>query len=273
MINKKIDWAVICTALWIIFWVSFFMKGFDSNEGFGGLGAFLSGIFAPLALFWFYKSYRVQTNELGLQRQELELQREELTLQRKALEQSVMAQKGSEAALKAQLAITEQQFSAYLKEYEGRKPFFILLDDGYNKLKIEKPIGNGNTLDITTVSQINTSEWSNISAKCYLTIKNIGGVFELIDIEVTVTPTTINKKIKAHWTLNRNIKQGFIAYSIVLTLRNNFQTLSPKDFITFSENTFSDIILNFQYQYADTSSSDLYQLKVDNEVFALEKLM
>ena len=95
MNEKRIDWAIIFTSLWIVFWLALLMKGFDSVEGFGGLGAFLSGIFAPLALFWFYKSYIIQSTELRLQR-------EELTLQREVLQQSVLAQEGSEASLKIQ---------------------------------------------------------------------------------------------------------------------------------------------------------------------------
>lgn len=134
---KKIDWAVICTVIWIIFWLALLMKGFDSVEGFGGLGAFLSGIFAPLALLWFYKSYRIQSNEL-------KLQREELTLQRKALEQSVLAQEGSETALKEQseamkaqlsiiekqLEITEYQFKTAIEEKNINRPkFFVEVTD------------------------------------------------------------------------------------------------------------------------------------------------
>tara|TARA_R110002126_G_scaffold219496_1_gene364979 strand:+ start:390 stop:1187 length:798 start_codon:yes stop_codon:yes gene_type:complete len=113
------------------------MKGFDSVEGFGGLGAFLSGIFAPLALLWFYKSYRIQSNEL-------KLQREELALQRKALEQSVLAQEGSETALKEQseamqaqlsiiekqLEITEYQFETAIEEKNINRPkFFVEVTD------------------------------------------------------------------------------------------------------------------------------------------------
>lgn len=129
---KKIDWAVICTVIWIIFWLALLMKGFDSVEGFGGLGAFLSGIFAPPALLWFYKSYRIQSNEL-------KLQREELTLQRKVLQQSVLAQEGSETALKEQskamkdqlsiiekqLEITEHQFKISIEEKNINKPKFF----------------------------------------------------------------------------------------------------------------------------------------------------
>ncbi|WP_289116327.1 hypothetical protein [uncultured Psychrobacter sp.] len=92
---KKIDYEVVITIIWVVFWLAFLAICFDRSEGIGGIGAFLSGIFAPLALFWFYKSYRIQSSEL-------KLQREELTLQRKALEQSVLAQRGSETALKEQ---------------------------------------------------------------------------------------------------------------------------------------------------------------------------
>lgn len=130
---KKIDWAVICTVIWIIFWLALLMKGFDSIEGFGGLGAFLSGIFAPLALLWFYKSYQIQSNEL-------KLQREELTLQRKALEQSVLAQKGSETALKEQskvlfrqLEIVERQYSDYLKIVKSKRPLFDIVYQGLER--------------------------------------------------------------------------------------------------------------------------------------------
>lgn len=130
---KKIDWAVVGTIAWVVLWLILLAIGFDSLEGFGGLGAFLSGIFAPLALLWFYKSYRIQSNEL-------KLQREELTLQRQALQQSVLAQEGSEIALKEQskamkaqlsvvekqLEITKQQLEISTEEKDINKPKFFV---------------------------------------------------------------------------------------------------------------------------------------------------
>lgn len=135
MNEKRIDWAIIFTSLWIVFWLALLMKGFDSVEGFGGLGAFLSGIFAPLALFWFYKSYIIQSTELRLQR-------EELTLQREVLQQSVLAQEGSEASLKIQsnaimrqLEIVESQYRDYLKVINSKQPLFDIIYQEFEQVR------------------------------------------------------------------------------------------------------------------------------------------
>ncbi|WP_286707820.1 hypothetical protein [Psychrobacter sp. UBA2514] len=132
---KKIDYEVVITIIWVVFWLAFLAICFDRSEGIGGIGAFLSGIFAPLALFWFYKSYRIQSSEL-------KLQREELTLQRKALEQSVLAQRGSETALKEQsealfrqLEIIENQYTDYLKIVNSKRPLFDIV---YQRLERER---------------------------------------------------------------------------------------------------------------------------------------
>ena len=168
---KKIDWAVICTVIWIIFWLALLMKGFDSVEGFGGLGAFLSGIFAPLALLWFYKSYRIQSNEL-------KLQREELTLQRKALEQSVLAQKGSETALNdqskalfRQLEIVENQYNDYLKILNSKRPLFDIVYQGLEEerkpFEMESIFTNGRTIERTKVIRVEyVIVLSNSRANC-----------------------------------------------------------------------------------------------------------
>ena len=168
---KKIDWAVICTVIWVIFWLALLMKGFDSVEGFGGLGAFLSGIFAPPALLWFYKSYRIQSNEL-------KLQREELTLQRKALEQSVLAQKGSETALNdqskalfRQLEIVENQYNDYLKILNSKRPLFDIVYQGLEEerkpFEMESIFTNGRTIERTKVIRVEyVIVLSNSRANC-----------------------------------------------------------------------------------------------------------
>ncbi|WP_290178060.1 hypothetical protein [Psychrobacter sp. APC 3281] len=147
------------------------MKGFDSVEGFGGLGAFLSGIFAPPALLWFYKSYRIQSNEL-------KLQREELTLQRKALEQSVLAQKGSETALNdqskalfRQLEIVENQYNDYLKILNSKRPLFDIVYQGLEEerkpFEMESIFTNGRTIERTKVIRVEyVIVLSNSRANC-----------------------------------------------------------------------------------------------------------
>ncbi|WP_201526448.1 hypothetical protein [Psychrobacter frigidicola] len=97
-----------------------------SKVSLGDIGAILSGTFTALAWYWFIEAYLLQSKELTLQRKTLETQVEEL-------KQSVIAQKGSEKALQnqskaleEQLEITAKQFKLYLKEYEGKKPLFIL---------------------------------------------------------------------------------------------------------------------------------------------------
>lgn len=168
---KRIDYEVFITIGWVVFWLAFLAICFDRSEGIGGIGAFLSGIFAPLALFWFYKSYRIQSSEL-------KLQREELTLQRKALEQSVLAQRGSETALKEQsealfrqLEIIENQYTDYLKIVNSKRPLFDIVYQGLerekNPFKMETIFNNGHTIERLKVTRVEyVIVLSNSRANC-----------------------------------------------------------------------------------------------------------
>lgn len=139
--------ASIITGLWLIFSIFTASRYVPTHPDWASIGALLSGIFAPIALTWFYVSYQLQRQELSLQREELKLQRqalekqveelgftrEEITLQRQALQQQVAAQKGSEEALtiqsktlQRQLEIIEQQNELAIENRRRNKPKFLI---------------------------------------------------------------------------------------------------------------------------------------------------
>ena len=127
-------WAIWITAIWVIFAILGLIPFTHYNPNkisLSDIGGYLSGVFAPIAWFWFYLSYRVQSEELQLQRQELQ--------------NSVQAQQGSEIALRQQadtlrvqtetlaeqLRIAKEQWNSYLADKEKSKPIFIVDEYDY----------------------------------------------------------------------------------------------------------------------------------------------
>lgn len=122
---RKIYSPITLTAIWVSLWIVIAIFYFPLDN-IGELGAYLSGVFSPLALFWFCLSYRLQGKEL-------KLQREELTLQRKALIEQVSAQKGSQIALNNQVEIlrdqskrADKQLQIHIEDRESGKPLYII---------------------------------------------------------------------------------------------------------------------------------------------------
>lgn len=266
---KKIDGAVIYTVMWITFWLALLMKGFDSIEGFGGLGAFLSGIFAPLALLWFYKSYRIQSSEL-------KLQREELTLQRKALEQSVLAQKGSETALKeqskaleAQLNITGEQFEHYKSELNAKKPNFILVGT-INTKRTNFYLGESYGVDINKpASRDVTSQHIVESFSINLTIKNIAGDCKLKDIK-PILPLDIESCLNV--LVDANTDKDFCKITFLVTPRNNLK-LESSDFKLAYQQLIKGLSFNIFYSYSGSSAYDEYQINFSNAEYRFTKII
>lgn len=266
---KKIDWAVICTVIWIIFWLALLMKGFDSIEGFGGLGAFLSGIFAPLALLWFYKSYQIQSNEL-------KLQREELTLQRKALEQSVLAQEGSETALKeqskaleAQLNITGEQFEHYKSELNAKKPNFILIDF-INIKNTNFYSGDSYGVDIIKSPLRDVSGQRIIeSISMSFTIKNVAGDCKIKDIKPTLLPNITNY---LDILVTANTDKDFCKVVFLVIPRENLN-IKSKDFELAYQQLIKGLPFNIFYSYSDSSAYDKYQIIFSNAEYQLTKVV
>lgn len=165
-------WFLMCLYIGIIY--------LPEKPNWSGIGALLSGMFAPVAWVWFYVSYQ-------LQRQELTLQRRELTLQRQALQQSVTAQQGSEKALssqfdalKEQLNITKTQFDFFLEETEAKKPNFVLSNLRKFDLKYSDKVGlqsySLNLLDLNIhFSDFKKDFYRPKSIHIAFEIRNIGG--------------------------------------------------------------------------------------------------
>lgn len=265
---KKIDWAVICTVIWIIFWLALLMKGFDRVEGFGGLGAFLSGIFAPLALLWFYKSYRIQSNEL-------KLQREELTLQRKALEQSVLAQEGSEIALKeqskalqAQLNITGEQFEHYKNELNAKKPSFILVDAIHIR-NTNFYSGDSYGVDIKKPASRDVSDQHIIeSVSMNLTIKNVAGDCTLKDIEPILSTDIANY---LNILVKADTDKDFCKIVFLVIPINNLK-IKSMEFESAYQQLIKGLSFNIFYSYSGSSAYDKYQIIVSNGKYQFSKV-
>lgn len=265
---KKIDWTIIYTVIWIFFWLALLMKGFDSVEGFGGLGAFLSGIFAPLALLWFYKSYRIQSSEL-------KLQREELTLQRKALEQSVLAQEGSETALKeqskaleAQLHITAEQFEYYKSELNAKKPYFILVSSitssNYTKYHSDESYG----VDIKQPSNINPNNIIG-AFSIALDIKNIAGDCKLKDIKPILSSDIENF---LNVLIEANTDKDLCKIVFIIVPRRNL-TVKSSEFKSAYQQLIKGLSFNIFYSYSGSSAYDEYQINFSNAEYRFTKVV
>lgn len=98
----------------------------DDHISIGEIGSFLVGVFAPVAWYWFYLSYKIQTEELRLQRQELADSVIAQQGSEEALKQQYETMKEQSEALKEQLAITTKQWNVFLAEKEKSKPSFII---------------------------------------------------------------------------------------------------------------------------------------------------
>lgn len=261
MNNNKIDWAVVYTIVWILFCLALLMKGFDSIEGFGGLGAFLSGIFAPLALIWFYKSYIIQSTELRLQR-------EELTLQREVLQQSVMAQEGSESSLKIQsdaimrqLEIIESQYRDYLKVINSKQPLFNIIYQEFEQVKerTEAPsfFPNGGTKIVNKVVGLEyVIVLANSRADC-----NIKRILTSDELD-----THIKKYTYIKLRINDEEKERRFytsAEHITLICRLNFPLEKGID-ERYKEvfNVFSGEKININYAFDSQYASDTYEFYI-----------
>lgn len=145
--NISVSIASLFTLIMLSIGLVFSVQHYGKTPSMAEIGAFLSGIFAPIAWVWFLASYAIQSSELKLQRKELNLQRkalekqveeleftrEEITLQRQALQHQVDTQKGSEQALltqsevlQEQLKITVEQIERANKERINNLPKFII---------------------------------------------------------------------------------------------------------------------------------------------------
>lgn len=283
MNKKKIDWAIFCTFLWIIFWLALLMKGFDSVEGFGGLGAFLSGVFAPLALFWFYKSYRIQSTEL-------KLQREEITLQRKAFQESAIAQQGSKEALQkqskaleAQLEITQKQFAIFEEDFIGKKPIFILVGNPNIELKMNSP--EGDIFEVKEVDFILDKTTKELYENFTSTHTNISVTFKIKNIGLACFITHFNFDIKSCLPkLETCIFQDFSMYErnpigqvddygINVTFSNpRFNNLSVEETFKSTHKILKNIDLVLNYRDNNTSSSQKYLLKEQDRKLSIVKM-
>ncbi|SUD91010.1 hypothetical protein [Psychrobacter phenylpyruvicus] len=133
--NLVVFFAGLFTIIMLIMGAFYAHLHYSEVNGMADIGAFLSGIFAPIAWVWFLASYAIQSSELKLQRKELTLQRQALETQVEELKHSVQAQQGSEVALKEQsealkkqLDITAKQFQYYLEEKGAKQPLFEVID-------------------------------------------------------------------------------------------------------------------------------------------------
>lgn len=266
---KKIDYEVVITIGWVVFWLAFLAICFDRSEGIGGIGAFLSGIFAPLALFWFYKSYRIQSSEL-------KLQREELTLQRKALEQSVLAQEGSETALKeqsealqAQLNITGEQFEHYKNELDAKKPNFILVGAIHIK-KTNFYSGDSHGVDIKKSASRDVSRQYIIeSFSINLTIKNVAGDCKLKDIK-PILPLEVKSYLNV--LVDANTDKDFCKIAFLVTPRKNLK-VDSEDFKSAYQQLIKGLSFNIFYSYSGSSAHDKYQINFSNAEYQFTKVV
>ena len=293
----KIDWGIFFTLSWLLFWFSLLMKGFNKEEGFGGLGAYISGVFSPLALYWFYIAYKLQSNaldrqveqielnreELTLQRQSLEkqveelgLSREELSLQRKALEaqveelkHSVEAQQGSRKALsdqsqvlQRQLKITSKQFEHYLQDREDKRPSFEVINCHlFTKLKEGTLFSHSGMLVYGKIPDFCRVILANHKADCI--VKSVQVIKTNHNLKIDVYPSLELKEDSSIDPFRKkyNDKTEYITFKVTANLLD----ASPSEYRKLVIEKLEWTIFIVNYSYADTSSHDVYEFYLDND--------
>ena len=175
-----IGWLVACGVIFS-FWLNCSPDNTVRSLSLGDIGAFLSGIFSILAFYGFIEAYLVQSKELRLQRFELK--------------ESIKAQQGSEKALKeqsealkAQLKISEEQFSLYLLEAKAKIPVFNLSEIyDFRANYLDKETNTLNEIDLlkNPLSSLIFSKNRYILKEIFFSIKiiNRGGGGKLIHIK------------------------------------------------------------------------------------------
>lgn len=99
--------------VWGFYLFAFAKKGFSNDPAvWGQAGDFVGGVANPILSFFtlimLALTLVLQSRQVQLSRQELELSRKELRLSREELSRSAKAQENSEAALKAQVAVSRR---------------------------------------------------------------------------------------------------------------------------------------------------------------------
>lgn len=119
---RKINYHHWLSIVWVMLGVEFFIFQILNSEehiSIGEIGAYLSGIFAPVAWYWFYLSFKLQTSALEQQTRASndQFKLSEINTKR-ADDQFKLSEINSR--------IANKQFEIYLEDREKRKPLFIL---------------------------------------------------------------------------------------------------------------------------------------------------
>lgn len=277
------------TLCWLAFWGGILYIGLQAKVvNLGDLGAFISGIFAPVAWLWFYLSYRLQRNELKLQRQaldkqveELEFTREEISLQRQALEHQVIAQQGSEQALRKQseamtqqLEMTQTQFLYNQKVLAGQLPLFELIGVGEPVIEGVYPLNGTGINAIFRCYQgqkenIENPSFSKVSFKFY--VRNIAGNCTLKKVEIKNSNT---ESISfCNLRLNHNKDDAYeIDFDINSELFKGGLYFNPEEIFQLVHKHTNHLTFNFYYSYGDTSGMDTYVLNRGDDTYTFIKV-
>lgn len=276
-------WAIWITAIWVIFAILGLIPFTHYNPNkvsLSDIGGYLSGVFAPIAWFWFYLSYRVQSEELQLQRQELQ--------------NSVQAQQGSEIALRQQadtlrvqtetlaeqLRIGKEQWNSYLADKEKSKPVFIVDEYDYRFTIILSSSMNG-------LLQDERDDLSFDTVKQYIPDKNkrlnaIRAIVLVLDIKNIAADCRI-KSVKLQYP-----NENMIAYDFKISEKNSeMATISLHyrptqrnrvnvfDYDQSAEsNVFNKNIILIDYSYKESSDTDTYRVIYDEQYksYSIEKV-
>ncbi len=263
--------AIIATITWCLVWVGVAIRYYnlkDSNTHItlSDIGGYISGVFAPIAWYWFYLSYRVQTEELKLQREELR--------------NSVDAQQGSEIALHQQadtlrvqtetlaeqLRIAKEQWEIQLREKEKNKPKFVVkgyllnyylpADEQDVTTSIYDLIQNENNLTFKKSTDYNENSYI-FGLVLTLDIKNVAGDCKIKDVRLLQdNQKKLTGNIKA-W--HANFEE--LKFEIVYFPQNNDIVREEQFKGSQFSNIFQNSYIEFSYSFGFTSDVDKYRIK------------
>ncbi|SJM37864.1 hypothetical protein A1019T_01849 [Psychrobacter pasteurii] len=280
--NLVVFFAGLFTIIMLIVGALYACLHYSESNGIAEMGAFLAGIFAPIAWVWFLASYAIQSSELKLQRKELTLQRKALETQVEELKHSVQAQQGSELALKEQsealkkqLEITLKQFEQYGSVLAGQHPKFILYDLPLllfqctrkgafddDSLYIEPDYPHDDRIERGDSKDMTQFEYCNVDLM--FTLKNIGGNCSLkhiviLDRNSNEISVTANQK-NDYFYINIQVDQSL--YSNIINSDKVYDLL---------DSLFSNMQLKLFYSYGETSTSDIYLLSNNHDGYTFIK--
>lgn len=258
--NKPIpNWAIWVTIIWLVIWSTFGIYN-GILQDLDKLGSFLSGVFAPLAWFWFIVSYLLQREELQLQRKELKLQREANQDMALAQQQSKDEFEKQSKALQTQLEITQQQFEIHKKEMDGKKPNFILFYQQDLYLHAAKMIGNtimGDDSFEYSSEDMKLEDYKYIECRDFFSIKNIAGDATIKEVKLINNPS--DDLYKLSYELSHNSADSY-NFSIIITNDKEFTKMSSHQLLDYFTELAKSYTLEIHYSYSDSSSSDEYTL-------------